>query len=42
MGFALLLSGAGFLVLTLRVLRPEAVKPRSTREIAASEAALQS
>jgi hypothetical protein len=42
MGIALLLSGTGFLVLTLRVLRPEATKPRSTREIAASEAALQS
>ena len=42
MGFALLLSGAGFLVLTLRVLRPEATKPRSTREIAPSEAALTS
>jgi len=42
MGIALLLSGAGFLVLTLRVLGPEATKPRSTREIAASEAALTS
>jgi hypothetical protein len=42
MGIALLLSGAGFLVLTLRVLGPAATKPRSTREIAASEAALQS
>jgi uncharacterized membrane protein len=42
MGIALLLSGAGFLVLTLRVLGPEAIKPRSTREVAASEAALQS
>jgi hypothetical protein len=42
MGFALLLSGAGFLVLTLRVLRPATTKPRSTRDIAPSEAALQS
>jgi hypothetical protein len=42
MGIALLLSGAGFLVLTLRVLGPAATKPRSIRETAPREAALQS